>query len=133
MTAKSKRPEKAVTNGRMKSETPRSANTIDSHLRGSTRSVIQPEKTVPTKFNPPITPTRVAAVTCGIPWSISCGIKCVPISPLAVPPQIKKLPASSQKVDDLKTSESGIELAPFETPRKEASDAPEAATGSPEP
>src|SRR6266545_6536355 len=38
-------------------------------------------------------------------------MRCVPIRPAEVPPQTKKLPASSQKVDDLKTSESGTEPA----------------------
>src|SRR5205807_1625144 len=35
---------------------------------------------------------------CGIPWSCAAGMKCVPISPLVVAPQIANAPASSQKV-----------------------------------
>src|SRR5919198_1535827 len=60
-------------------------------------------------------------------------MRCVPINPLAVPPQIKKLPASSQKVDELKTSERGTDPDPFDNPRKEVSDTLEATRWSLEP
>ncbi|MND09404.1 hypothetical protein D3C83_327050 [compost metagenome] len=40
-----------------------------------------------------------------MPRSIACGIKCVPMSPLAVTPQIKKQPLKIQNVDVLKTWE----------------------------
>ena len=37
-----------------------------------------------------------AATVVGMPWSLAAGMKCVPISPLVVIPQIAKLAASSQ-------------------------------------
>ena len=49
---------------------------------------------MPTKARSP------AAVTSDMPWSIDAGIRCVPINPLVVAPQMKKLPASSQKSRD---------------------------------
>jgi len=69
------------------------------------RSTNQPENVVPMKLAPPMIPTAAAAVSCGIPLSIACGIRWVPISPLAVTPQIKKQPLRIQKVEVLNTSE----------------------------
>src|SRR4051794_12076470 len=40
--------------------------------------------------------SRPAATVVGMPWSLAAGMKCVPISPLVVIPQIAKLAASSQ-------------------------------------
>ena len=37
-----------------------------------------------------------AATVVGMPWSLAAGMKCVPIRPLVVIPQIAKLAASSQ-------------------------------------
>ena len=37
-----------------------------------------------------------AATVVGMPWSLAAGMKCVPINPFVVMPQIAKLPASSQ-------------------------------------
>ena len=69
------------------------------------RSTSQPENVVPIKLAPPMMPTAVAAVSCGMPRSIACGIRCVPIRPLAVTPQMKKQPLKIQKVEVAKTSE----------------------------
>src|SRR6266480_2739340 len=77
----------------------------DRRFRGSTRSTSHPANVVPTKLAPPMMPTAAAAVTCGIPLSIACGIRCVPMRPLAVTPQTKKQPLKSQKVEVRKTSE----------------------------
>ena len=38
-----------------------------------------------------------AATVVGMPWSLAAGMKCVPINPFVVIPQIAKLAASSQK------------------------------------
>jgi hypothetical protein len=35
-----------------------------------------------------------------MPWSIEAGIRCVPINPFVVAPQMKKLPVRSQNVDE---------------------------------
>ncbi len=48
----------------------------------------------------PITASRLAAVTSAMPWSTEAGIRWVPINPLVVAPQMKKLPASSQKAPE---------------------------------
>ena len=45
----------------------------------------------------PITASRLAAVTSAMPWSMEAGIRCVPMRPLVDAPQMKKLPARSQK------------------------------------
>src|SRR3982751_6646657 len=60
---------------------------------------------VPIKLAPPMIPTAAAAMTCGIPRSMACGIRCVPINPLAVTPQIKKQPLKIQNVEGLNTSD----------------------------
>ena len=40
--------------------------------------------------------SRPAATVVGMPWSLAAGMKCVPINPLVVIPQIAKLAANSQ-------------------------------------
>ncbi len=52
---------------------------------------------MPTRSNTPIAASRLAASTSGMPWSMQAGIRWVPISPLVLAPQTKKLPPSSQK------------------------------------
>ena len=47
-----------------------------------------------------------AATVVGMPWSLAAGMKCVPISPLVVMPQIAKLAASSQNAGTLAPSSS---------------------------
>jgi len=66
-------------------------------LRESNRSESQPLPVVPIRSKIPITASRPAARTSGMPWSMHAGTRCVPTSPLVVAPQTKKLPASSQK------------------------------------
>jgi hypothetical protein len=58
--------------------------------------VSQPDATVPMMSNSPTSASRLAAAVSGIPWSWAAGMKCVPISPLVVAPQMAKPPASSQ-------------------------------------
>src|ERR1700694_859946 len=65
--------------------------------RLSKRSVRYPDTSVPTTSKTPITASRLAAVTSAIPWSIEAGVRWVPIRPLVEAPQMKKLPARSQK------------------------------------
>ena len=69
-------------------------------------------------------PTKEAAAICGMPISISCGIKCVPIKPLAVPPQTKKVLHSSQKVGLVTTSRAVIVAFFEDMPRSEAAPPP---------
>src|SRR6058998_2535653 len=45
----------------------------------------------------PIEASKLAAMTSGMPCSIEAGIRCVPMRPLVLRPQMKKLPASNQK------------------------------------
>ena len=52
--------------------------------------------------------------------SISCGMRCVPIKPLAVPPQTKKLPQSNQEVGLPTTSRAVIVAFFADMPRNEA-------------
>ena len=40
--------------------------------------------------------SRPAATVVGMPWSLAPGMKCVPINPFVVIPQIAKLAANSQ-------------------------------------
>ena len=73
------------------------------------------------------------AVICGMPISISCGMRWVPIKPLAVPPQTKKLPQSNQNVGLLITSRAVIVAFFADIPRSEAVPPAAAAFGSPAP
>ncbi len=57
-----------------------------------------PDAVVPMMSNTPMRASRLAAATGATPWSWAAGRKCVPMSPLVLAPQTKKLPASSQKV-----------------------------------
>ena len=66
-------------------------------MRGSYRSVSQPDAIVPATSKSPTSASRLAATVIGMPWSCAAGMKCVPIRPLVVAPQMAKLPASSQK------------------------------------
>ena len=75
-------------------------------------------------------PSKEAAAICGMPISISCGIRCVPISPLAVPPHTKKLPASNQKVGWLTTSLAVMVAFLADIPRSDAAPPFAAAFGS---
>jgi hypothetical protein len=49
------------------------------------------------KLNIPITASMEAAAVAAMPASEQAGIRCVPISPLVEAPQMKNVPASSQK------------------------------------
>ncbi len=51
---------------------------------------------MPTKFIDPIKASVPAAVTSEMPWSMEWGMRWVPIRPVEVAPQTKKLPARSQ-------------------------------------
>ena len=55
---------------------------------------------VPTRSKTPIIASSPAAATSVSPWSTAAGIRCVPISPLVVAPQMKKLALNSQNVRD---------------------------------
>jgi hypothetical protein len=61
----------------------------------------------------PMSASRPAAVTWVMPWSWAAGMRCVETSPFVVAPQMKKLPASSQKVGERQASRS-----PFTAARK---------------
>jgi hypothetical protein len=58
----------------------------------------------------PTVASKLAAVTSGIPWSIAAGIRCVPMRPLVEAPQMKKLPARSQKLPEPAPSRSPCKL-----------------------
>ena len=72
----------------------------------STRSVSQPEATVPTMSKMPISASSEADVVAGMPWSCAAGMKWVPIRPLVDQPQIQKVRNSAQKVQLRLTSRS---------------------------
>lgn len=57
----------------------------------------QPDATVPTTSNTPITASSPAAAVTGMPWSWAAGTKWVLTRPFVEAPQIAKVPASSQK------------------------------------
>ena len=61
------------------------------------RSVNQPDAVLPTMSKTPITASKPAAVTCGMPWSCAAGMKCDCTAPFVVHPQMKNVPARSQK------------------------------------
>ena len=67
-------------------------------LRGSQRSVSQPDAVVPAMSRMPIAASMPAAVVAAIPWSCAAGMKCTAIRPTVVAPQTKKLLASAQNV-----------------------------------
>ena len=52
---------------------------------------------MPTTSNTPIAASSPAPRTSLSPWSEQAAIRCVPIRPLVVAPQMKNAPASSQK------------------------------------
>ena len=72
-------------------------------------------------------PTKEAAAICGMPISISCGIRCVPISPLAVPPHTKKAAAQQPKSRVVTTSRAVMVAFLADIPRSDA--APPIAVG----
>ncbi len=59
----------------------------------------QPDAMVPAMSNSPTSASSPAAVVFGMPWSCAAGMKCVPIRPFVVAPQIAKPPASSQNCE----------------------------------
>lgn len=63
----------------------------------SKRSDSQPEASGPTIFIEPSKATALAAMTVVNPCSTAWGMRCVPTRPFDVYPQMKKLPARSQK------------------------------------
>ena len=71
---------------------PAQAVVPESSQRLSKRSVSQPEPVVPTMSKTPITASSSPPPR-GMPCSIEAGIRCVPIRPLVLAPQMKKLPA----------------------------------------
>ena len=62
-------------------------------------------------FIAPMRPTAVADVTAVNPCSIACGMRCVPTRPFEVYPQMKKLPARSQKSRFRMATLSGVRRA----------------------
>src|SRR5688572_32667456 len=105
MTAKTNSPHGSETYGKINSDDPRKILAAARTFRGSTRSTSQPANVVPMKLAPPMMPSAAAAVTWGMPLSIACGIRCVPMRPLEVTPQTKKQALRSQKLDVRKTSD----------------------------
>ena len=53
---------------------------------------------MPTRSKTPIIASNPAAATWVSPWSTAAGIRCVPIRPFVVAPQMKKLALRSQNV-----------------------------------